>query len=123
MKFILALAALSLLVIAVEAKLNFKKDYCGNKEYVGIGKRGHAHLHCGDNWMVFTSGGGKHKDLVKKNDVRCSAINEITPDEYENESEDDRNAITAVLNSLKADYDCKKLTFLQHLFLRFLLQK
>ena len=69
MKLFVAVTALSLLVIAVEAKLNFKKEYCGNKEYVVIGKRGHAHLHCGDSWMVFTTGGGKHTDLVKKNDV------------------------------------------------------
>ena len=121
MKFIFALAALLLFAIAVEA--DFKKDYCGRQEYVGIGRRGHAHLHCGDNWMVFTSGGGAHKDLVKNNQVRCAAINEITPDSYANESEDNKNAIKAALDSLKTDYNCKRLTLLQHLFLRFLLQK
>ena len=121
MRIILALAALFLFVITAEA--DFKKDYCGKKEYVGIETRGHVHLHCGDSWMVFTSAGGAHKDLVKKNQVRCPAINEITQDMYSKESEDNQNAIKAVLDELKKDYSCKRLTFLHRLFLKFLLQE
>ena len=122
MKLAFVLTALFLFMIAVEAKLNFRKDYCGNKEYVGIGTRGHAHLHCGNNWMVFTTGGGKHTDLVKKNDVRCSAINRITPGMYSDESEANRNAISGVLSKLKKDY-CKRLALLQRLLLSLLLEK
>ena len=122
MKLVFSLTALFLFMIAVEAKLNFKKDYCGNKEYVGIGKRGHAHLHCGDNWMVFTSGGGAHTDLVKKNQVRCPAINGITPDMYSKESQADRNAISGTLSKLKKDY-CKRLALLQQLLWSLLLEK
>ncbi len=90
MKIALVLAAL----VLVSEAVNFKKQYCGNHEYVG--NRGHKypHLHCGKNFLTLSRESNRHTGLIEK----CNKINEILADKrnYYGEATDPQK-ITAAL--------------------------
>ena len=80
---LIALCLLSFILInAVEA--NYKKDYCGNKEYVLRGDR-YPHLHCGKGFFTLSYKRGQHVNFVD-NGVVCSRVNKVlgSPCEYNN---------------------------------------
>uniref|UniRef100_A0A1X7U4N6 Uncharacterized protein n=1 Tax=Amphimedon queenslandica TaxID=400682 RepID=A0A1X7U4N6_AMPQE len=79
---LIALCLLSFILInAVEA--NFKKDYCGNREFVpGIS---YPHLHCGKDFFTLSySGGSKHVNFIGSKGVQCSNVKKVLdfPSEY-----------------------------------------
>ena len=104
---LIALCLLSFILInAVEA--NYKKDYCGNKEYVIRGDR-YPHLHCGKNFFTLSySGGNKHVNFIGKKGVMCNNINKVlgSPCQYDN-----FNRIPAIIDAIiKFDNnECQKL--------------
>ena len=69
---LIALCLLSFILInAVEA--NYKKDYCGNQEYVTRGDR-YPHLHCDKDFIVLSNSKSDHDDLARGDIVYCARI-------------------------------------------------
>ena len=103
---LIALCLLSFILInAVEA--NYKKDYCGNQEFVPGTK--YPHLHCGKNFFTLSySGGNKHVNFVGKKGVMCSNVNKVlgSPCEYDNF--DTFPAILQAIQKFK-EKECQKL--------------
>ena len=103
---LIALCLLSFILInAVEA--NYKKDYCGNQEFVPGTK--YPHLHCGKGFFTLSyKGGNKHVNFVGKKGVMCSNVNKVlgSPCEYDN-----FNRFPAIINAIKKfnKKECQKL--------------
>ncbi len=88
MKIALVLAAL----VLVSAAVNFKKQYCGNQEYVGNPGHKYPHLHCGKNFLTLSRDSNRHTGLIE----RCNKIKEILEDNYYGEATNTQ-LITAAL--------------------------
>ncbi|PWY55065.1 hypothetical protein DGG96_12825 [Legionella qingyii] len=46
-------------------KVNFKKMYCGNVEYLGNDKTKRPHLHCGETFMSYKKANGDHANITE----------------------------------------------------------
>uniref|UniRef100_A0A1X7SKM9 Uncharacterized protein n=1 Tax=Amphimedon queenslandica TaxID=400682 RepID=A0A1X7SKM9_AMPQE len=104
---LIALCLLSFILInAVEA--NYRKKYCGSKEYVIRGDK-YPHLHCGKRFFTLSyKGGKKHIQFVGNKGAVCSAVNKVlgSPEQYDN-----FNRIPSIADAIiKFDnYECQKL--------------
>ena len=101
-KFLIVLS-LAILVLGVLAKpVNYKKDYCGNQDYVGNNGNKYPHLHCDKSFLTLSRSSTKHDKLQG----RCNKVLEILND-WENYygRANDPAAITNVLRKYHND-DC-----------------
>ncbi len=73
MKIILVVSIFIILMLMAEAKVNFKKRYCGNREYIGNPGSRYPHLHCGRRFLTLSISSHKHHNLQG----RCNKVNEI----------------------------------------------
>jgi hypothetical protein len=79
---------------------NYKKDFCGNKDYVGNTGSRYPHMHCGKSFMTLSRSSNDHINFNGR--PNCNKVNEVLDDkqnQYGNAS--DPAAITAVLDSYK----------------------
>ena len=108
---LIALCLLSFILIGA-AKPNYKKDYCGNKDYVPQGDT-LPHLHCGKDFFTLSyaksSGKKEHVNFIGRNGAQCSNINKVlgSPSEYGN-----FDKITAIKNAIDDfnKYECGGIT-------------
>ncbi|WP_255464201.1 hypothetical protein [Legionella sp. PC997] len=69
-----SITAVACLIISVSAnsfantsflKVNFKKTYCGNAEFVGNNANKRPHLHCGETFMAYKKSNGDHTNITE----------------------------------------------------------
>lgn len=70
------LAALALLSAALFAPASahaddYKKNYCGNQEYVAGGSK-YPHLHCDKGFFVYSATSSKHTDMAQGDRQYCA---------------------------------------------------
>lgn len=46
-------------------KVNFKKTYCGNQEFLGNGASKRPHLHCGETFIAYKKASGDHLNITE----------------------------------------------------------
>jgi len=98
-RMILALAAITILPVAALA--NYKKDYCGNKDYVGNSSAKYAHLHCGKSFFTLSRSAKDHINFNGRGN--CNKVTEVLDDkknQYGTAADED--AITTALEAYKA---------------------
>ncbi len=101
MKIFVTIVAFTSLLLIAEA-VNFKKDYCGNQEYVGNAGGRYPHMHCGKSFLTFSQSKSNHNNLQG----RCTKVNELLGDREEYYgTASNPNDITDVLQSYHDD-DC-----------------
>ncbi len=67
-----ALSALVLVAVpALAQATDYKKVYCGKKEYVGNPSNKYPHLHCGSNFYTYSKGSNDHLNMVGKKGPQC----------------------------------------------------
>ena len=103
---LIALCLLSFILInAVEA--NYKKDYCGNQEFLPGTK--YPHLHCGKDFFTLSySGGNKHVNFIGSKGVQCSNVKKVLdyPSDY---GIDQQEEIKNAIKKFQKDY-CSSIT-------------
>jgi len=65
-----ALAVVGLTQMAAVHAENYKKDYCGNKEFVTLESK-YPHLHCDKDFFVYSASKKDHKDLGRGDKASC----------------------------------------------------
>ncbi len=97
MKIFVAILALTSFLLVAEA-VNYKRDYCGNREFVGNRKNKYPHLHCGRKFLTLSRSNCQHDNLHG----RCNKVNEIlgSPDRFYGKARKPCE-ITAVLKKYK----------------------
>ncbi len=99
MKIFVAILVFTSLILMAEA-VNFKKDYCGNQEFIGNAAGRTPHLHCGKDHLTLTRTGGKHNGL----DGNCNKVNEVLGDiPFFYGTAKNAAAITAILKKYHSD--------------------
>ncbi|MCW8397969.1 hypothetical protein OQJ26_04085 [Legionella sp. PATHC038] len=63
-------------------KINFKKTYCGNVEYLGNAGNKRPHLHCGETFIAYKKANGDHLNLTESGS--CGRTNSVFDDVKEN---------------------------------------
>ncbi|WP_231296898.1 hypothetical protein [Fluoribacter dumoffii] len=46
-------------------KINFKKTYCGNVDYLGNSATKRPHLHCGEHFIAYKKNNGDHLNIAE----------------------------------------------------------
>ena len=106
-KTILVLCIVSLLLPTAALAGNYKKAYCGNKEYLGNPGKKYPHLHCGKDFLTFSESAKKHLNL---HDVKAGckrAANVISDKDINAKTTEDPQAITKAVKAFM-DAECKK---------------
>uniref|UniRef100_A0A1X7U4W5 Uncharacterized protein n=1 Tax=Amphimedon queenslandica TaxID=400682 RepID=A0A1X7U4W5_AMPQE len=103
---LIALCLLSFILINA-AEANYRKDYCGNQEFVPCTK--YPHLHCGKRFFTLSyNGGKKHVNFIGKKGAMCSNVKKVlgSPGQYDN-----FNTVPAIANAIIKfdDNECQKL--------------
>ena len=78
MKTFLIILVVVILFALTEA--NFKKDYCGNQDYLGNNGNKYPHLHCGKDFFTFSKGKKNHNNLYGPRGAACDKVQEILND-------------------------------------------
>ncbi len=100
MKIILVVSIFIILMLTTEAKVNFKRRYCGNYEYIGNPGSRYPHLHCGKRFLTLSISSNQHHNLQG----HCNKVNEILGNpQYYYGNAGNPGAITTVLNDYKND--------------------
>lgn len=56
-------------------KINFKKTFCNNQEYLGNEGAKRPHLHCGTTFMTYKKQNGDHSNITEMGDcLRTNAV-------------------------------------------------
>ena len=93
-KSLFVLGLVILVLTSCADVVNYKKDYCGNEEYVGNNGNKYPHLHCGRNFLTLSRSKTNHNNLQGK----CNKVEEILADpDYYYGSAANSTAITIVL--------------------------
>jgi hypothetical protein len=65
----LILIVLAMMLMLIQARINYKRDYCDGQTYVSK-RRGnnyqYPHIHCGKDFMVYSEMPEHHKHLSSK---------------------------------------------------------
>ena len=72
-KFLIVLSLVILVLAILTEAVNFKKDYCGNQDYVGNNGNKYPHLHCGKSFLTLSRSRKRHNNLQR----RCNKVLEI----------------------------------------------
>ncbi|ARG96914.1 hypothetical protein [Legionella micdadei] len=80
---IVAACLIALAPIASSAHINlvnvdFKKEFCGNMEYLGNASSKRPHLHCGKSFMAYKKANGDHTNITDIGD--CKRTNTVFDD-------------------------------------------
>ena len=75
-QMILVIAAIA--ILPATALANYKKDYCGNKDYVGNTSAKYAHLHCGKSFFTLSRTGSDHINFNGRGN--CNKVTEVLDD-------------------------------------------
>jgi len=92
--------ALSVLLTTTALAVNYKKDYCGNQEYVGNTGSRYAHLHCGKDFFTLSKTSSNHINFNGRGN--CNKVDEVLADKegYYGTAKN-MGAITTALTSYK----------------------
>jgi hypothetical protein len=74
---LILLVAVSL-TLSTGAFANYKKDYCGNRDYVGNTGAKYPHLHCGKSFFSLSRAARDHINFNGRGN--CNKVNEILAD-------------------------------------------
>jgi hypothetical protein len=74
----MAIVAVSLVLPTGAAAVNYKKDYCGNQEYVGNTGKKYAHLHCGKSFFTLSKTKSNHTNF--NGNGNCNKVDEVLND-------------------------------------------
>jgi hypothetical protein len=98
-RIILTLALLMAMPAAALAA-NYKKDYCGNQDYVGNTGARYPHMHCGKGFITLSRSGNDHINFNGR--PNCNKVNEVLAD-AQNQYGNANNpaAITTTLEAYK----------------------
>jgi hypothetical protein len=99
-KRILLVVALLMTLSTTAFAANYKRDYCGNQEYVGNTGARYPHLHCGSNFFTLSRTGSNHINFNGRGN--CNKVNEVLDDkdnQYGRAA--DPAAITTALDAYK----------------------
>jgi hypothetical protein len=81
---------------------NYKKDYCAGSEYLGNAGGKYPHLHCGKDFLTFSTGPSKHSNLNEgqgKSGAGCKRAAAILADPpYTSVNTSSPQAITDAIN-------------------------
>ncbi|KTC84676.1 MULTISPECIES: hypothetical protein [Legionella] len=74
-KRLIAAASLIMLIpmFSFAGKLDFKKTFCGNEEFLGNPAKKRPHLHCGSTFMAYKKPTGDHLKISEPGD--CNRTN------------------------------------------------
>lgn len=56
-------------------RLNFKKTFCDNQEFLGNAAAKRPHLHCGSNFISYKKPNGDHSNITEMGD--CNRTNAV----------------------------------------------
>ena len=56
-------------------KINFKKMFCGNQEYLGNSGAKRPHMHCGTSFISYKKANGDHSNITENGD--CTRTNAV----------------------------------------------
>lgn len=86
---------------------NWKKNFCGNKTYVGQGGK-YPHLHCDSKFLTYSKSGSDHINFAKGDNANCSQLNNAKDNLNNRGSNEvvDFDDIMAVLENISNDYKC-----------------
>jgi len=99
-RIVLILALLVTLPTAAFA-LNYKKDYCGNQDYVGNTGAKYPHMHCGKSFFTLSRSGNDHINFNGR--PNCNKVDEVLADsQNQYGSATNPAAITTALQAYKA---------------------
>ena len=88
-------------ILPMTALANYKKDYCGNKEYVGNTGAKYAHLHCGKSFFTLSRSAKDHINFNGRGN--CNKVTEVIDDKQNQYgTATDMGAITTALEAYKA---------------------
>lgn len=95
---IIAIAAIA--IVPMTALANYKKDYCGNQDYVGNTGAKYAHLHCGKSFFTLSRSAKDHINFNGRGN--CNKVTEVL-DDKQNEygTATNMGAITTALEAYK----------------------
>ncbi len=96
MKTLLVITVLASLLLLANA-VNYKKEFCGNQEYVGNPGSKYPHLHCGKGHLTVSRTHKQHYNVQGN----CKKIDEILGDRKR--FYNDIPAITSVLKAYSAE--------------------
>lgn len=89
------------MVFATPAFANYKKDYCGNQDYVGNTGARYAHLHCGKNFFTLSKTRTNHTNFNGRGN--CNKVDEVLADKNDYYgTAANMAAITTALEAYKA---------------------
>lgn len=60
------------------SKMNFKKTFCNNEDFLGNGGAKRPHLHCGTNFISYKKANGDHSNITDMGD--CNRTNGVFDD-------------------------------------------
>ncbi|CAM3137883.1 Uncharacterised protein [Legionella steigerwaltii] len=76
--YVILLASIPSFANASHIKINFKKTYCGNQEYLGNHAAKRPHLHCGETFISYKKATGDHINIAEPG--TCSRTNLVFDD-------------------------------------------
>ena len=59
-------------------KLNFKKTFCANQDFLGNSAAKRPHLHCGSDYIAYKKANGDHSNITQMGD--CNRTNAVFDD-------------------------------------------
>jgi hypothetical protein len=101
MRFRLLLVVAMTITFSIAASAaNYKKDYCGNTDYVGNTGAKYPHLHCGKSFFTLSRSGNDHINFNGR--PNCNKVNEVLADaQNQYGSAADAAAITTALEAYR----------------------
>jgi hypothetical protein len=95
------LLVLSVFLPVTAKAVNYKKDYCGNADYVGNTGAKYPHLHCGKSFFTLSKSTGHINFNGRGN---CNKVEEVLADKQNQYgTAADPGAITTALESYQGD--------------------
>lgn len=88
--------------MSTAAFANYKKDYCGNQDYVGNTGARYAHLHCGKSFFTLSKTSTSHINFNGRGN--CNKVNDVLADKQNYYgTAANMAAITTALEAYKTD--------------------
>jgi hypothetical protein len=74
MKFgALIVVGLALIAATPAQAENWKKNFCGNQDYIPAGGK-YPHLHCGSDFYTYSASSSKHVNMAQGDKVDCAKV-------------------------------------------------
>jgi len=72
-KLSVAIMGLCLIASSPAFATNWKKEYCGNQDYIPAGHK-YPHLHCGKDFYTYSKSSSNHTNMVNGDQVFCGKV-------------------------------------------------